>query len=529
MAILAKISTEPERTHRGMTPRGMLVQTADQLLHHPLESFCDSFFVFYSLWTLTWIVAYFVNLSLSAISPIFFLLLPVSLLALSRKTDAAQRPIAAKSARRDTLIVFIFIIVGIVLTLFLHRPDSDDEQYLGMAFSLLANPDQPIQQLPGYSGFYASTAHELWFYAITAYEPLKAMVSYVTGLPLLDSYYLLVPALMSALAVIVTYRLLRELVPEGWIIGMFFFFVVMLAWGDVHRTLANFGFVRIFQGKSVLVSAVVPALFLYFFLLVRDRGQTRYHGFLLAAAVISSLGFSRGGLVIASMLLLLLALASMKLDIPGKRSMKLLIIIAAISAAIILPFVYRNGWTLMNPSQLVYTSKGDVASTTNLEMVEFTMGFGIRAIFLMACVGASFLFVSDKNIRYLYRNFLAIFFLLLLIPWTSNFFAKMIQEYLSWRWMWVTPVPVLASVAVGGVVARIHQVSNSAVALGVFLVLAVGFTAASPRRVLSQENYASLRWPDAKLDGDSVYLRPYEKTATIKNGKLYLDGYEKGF
>ena len=98
------------------------------------------------------------------------------------------------------------------------------------------------------------------------------MVSYITGLPLLDSYYLLVPALMSALTVIVTYRLLRKLVPEGWIIGMLFFFVVMLAWGDVHRTLANFGFVRMFQGKSVLVSAVVPALFLYFFLL-RDRDQ----------------------------------------------------------------------------------------------------------------------------------------------------------------------------------------------------------------------------------------------------------------
>jgi hypothetical protein len=95
--------------------------------------------------------------------------------------------------------------------------------------------------------------------------------------------------------------------------------------------------------------------------------------------------------------------------------------------------------------------------------------------------------------------------------------------------MWVTPVPVLASVAVGGALARIRQVSNSAVALGVFLLLAVGFTAASPRRVLSEQNYTSVRWPHAKLDGGSVYLRPYEKTAAIKSGKLYLDGYEKGF
>jgi Family of unknown function (DUF6077) len=506
-----------------MPMREILAKTGDHLFTHPLESVCDSFFVFCSLWTLTWIVSYFTNLSFSQISPIFFLLLPLSVLALAFKRPATGQltPIAASRARRDSLSVLAFVIAGILLTLFLHRPDADDELYLGMAFSLLANADQPMQQLPGYgSGFGADG-----FSAITAYEPLKAMVSYITGLPLLDSYYLLIPALMSALTVIVTYRLLRELVPEGWIIGMLFFFVVMLAWGDVHRTLANFGFVRMFQGKSVFVSAVVPAVFLYFFLL-RDGAHARYHSCLLAAAVISGVGFSRGGLVIGPLLLLFLALASIKSNTPGKTK---LLIITGVSATLILAFVYHSGWNLMNPSRLVYTSKGDVESTTNLEMVEFTMGNGIRGIFLLTCVGASFLFVKDNNLRYSYRHFLAIFFLLLLIPWTSDFFAKTIQEYLSWRWMWVTPVPVLASVAVGGALARIRQVSNCAVALGVFLVLAVGFTAASPRRVLSEENYTSVRWPHAKLDGDSVYLRPYKKTAAIKSGKLYLDGYEKGF
>ena len=504
-----------------MPMREILAKTGEQLFTHPFESLCDSFFVFYALWTLTWIVAYFANLSFSAISPIFFLILPLSVLALAfKRPETGQRtPIAVSRARRDTLIVVVFVIAGILLTLFLHRPDSDDHLYLAMAFSLAANPDQPLQQLPGYG--YGSS------YAITAYEPLKAMVSYTTGLPLLDSYYLLVPALMSALTVIVTYRLLRELVPEGWIIGMLFFFVVMLAWGDVHRTLANFGFVRMFQGKSVLVSAVVPALFLYFFLL-RDRAQAQYHSVLLAAALISGVGLSRGGLVLGPLLLLFLALASIKLNTLGKHSTKLLII-TGVSVAVTLPFVYYYGWNLKNPSQLVHTSKGLVVSTTNLEMVGFTMGYGIRGIFLLTCVGASFLFVNDKGLRYSYRNFLALFFLLLLIPWTSNFFAKTIQAFLSWRWMWVTPVPVLASVAVGGALARIREVSNSAVALGIFLVLAVGFTAASPKRVLSRENRTSLRWPDAKLDGESVYLRPYQKTAAIKNGKLYLEGYEKGF
>ena len=95
--------------------------------------------------------------------------------------------------------------------------------------------------------------------------------------------------------------------------------------------------------------------------------------------------------------------------------------------------------------------------------------------------------------------------------------------------LWVMPVPVLASVAVGGALARLRQVSNFAVTLGVLLVFAAGFTAVSPRRVLSDANRTSIRWPDAKLDGDSVYLRPYGKAATVKNGKLHMDCFEEPY
>ena len=77
--------------------------------------------------------------------------------------------------------------------------------------------------------------------------------------------------------------------------------------------------------------------------------------------------------------------------------------------------------------------------------------------------------------------------------------------------------------------AKIRQISNAAVALGLFLVVALGFSAASPRRVFSEENHTSIRWPDAKLDGESIYFRPFGKTATIQDGTLHMKGYEKGF
>src|SRR5690349_20835133 len=78
-AILAAISPEQEETAGGHAPtRALLAKAVGRLFTHPLESTCDSLFVFYSLWTLSWIVCYFANLSFSVIWPIFFLLPPVS-------------------------------------------------------------------------------------------------------------------------------------------------------------------------------------------------------------------------------------------------------------------------------------------------------------------------------------------------------------------------------------------------------------------------------------------------------------------
>ena len=504
--------------------RGTVENIRDQVFANPFESLSDAFFIFYALWTLIWIASYEANLSLSAMAPLFFLAMAISVVLLSFKSPTRPRtPSEACQAHRDNLTVLILVFAGILLTLFLHRPDNDDEQYLGMALSLLANADKPIQSVPGYGAGISGQD----FNSIGAYEPLKAVVSYLTGLPLLQSYYLLVPSLMSALTVIVTYRLLRELVPEGWLFGMLFFFIVMLAWGDVHRTQANFGFVRMFQGKSVLVSAVIPALLLYFFL-ARDRARAVYYHLLLVAVLISGVGFSRGGLIIGPFVLALLGLASINFPSLG-RLPRTLLVIAGVAAAVLCVLAFHFGWTLMNPSQLVYTGRGYVSRTTNVEMIEFTMGNGFRGMFLLSCVGLGFVFVKDEKLIKVYRNFMIIFFLLLLIPWTSEFLAKSLQQYLSWRWLWVMPVPALASVAVGGALAGLRQVSNVAVAIGAFLVLAVGFAAASPRLVLSAANNTSLRWPDAKLHGDSVYLRPYGKAVNIRNGRLYIGCFERTY
>lgn len=499
--------------------RRILARAGKQITDHPVESLCDSFFIFYSLWSVAWILVFFANLTFSALLIFFFFIPPASVLALGLKPPSMDRktPLMEKAKHRENLVVLLFVAIAVLLALFLHRPDADDEWFIGMAVSLLSQSDQPIQSLPRYSDT---------TYGLPAYEPLKAIVSHITGLPLLYSYYLLIPALMSAVTVIVSYRLLRELVTDGWFFGLLFFFLVMLTWGDTHRTLANFGFVRLFQGKSVFVSAVVPAV-IFYFLRLRNTTHTKYDVLLLICAVVAGTGFSRAGWAIGPLLVLALGVASMKIE-NRSQSLRTLLAMTLIATVIVVPFVYLFGFNL-NPAQLVHTARGSVETTTNLEMLHFTIGEGFRGFFLLGCVAVSFLFVRNAELRYLYRNYLAIFFLLLLIPSASNFFAKTIHAFLSWRWMWVMPIPVLASVAIGGGAWKLRQMSNSLVAFCAFLVLAVIFAAADPRRVVSQENYTFIRWPAAKLDGDSIHLRPQNSTARIKDARLYLEGDKKGY
>ena len=484
------------------------------------DDVCDFFFVFYALWTSFWITAYVLDFSLSEITPVFYSLLPLSLVivALKPTNNNQTTAIVDPDIAQATLVVALFVLIAVVLTLFLHRPDDDDETFLAICVALLANNELPIRE--ALSVFGDST------YAVVAYEPLKAMLAHSLGVPLLTAYYLIVPSIMSALTVIVSYRLLRDLVGSGWVFGMIFFFLVMLTWGDVHRTLANFGFVRMFQGKAALVSLAVPAIIFYFYRL-RATASSSYNVVLLFAALISACGFSRGGFIIGPILVFLLALASIRLD-SASRSLKRLALATAISALLVLPFLYIFPWAV-NAPEGVHTAKGLVEATTNYEMLKFTFDDSFRGFFLLACVALGIFFLDRGAPRYAYRNYVLAFFLLLLIPGTSNFFAKIIHPFMSWRWMWIFPTPLLASVAVGGAVQRLRDKLSGSVALSAFLTVIIVFAAASPRWVISEKNRTDFRWPSAKIRGDTIYLRLQESTATINDGRLYLEGSKSGY
>ena len=144
-----------------------------------------------------------------------------------------------------------------VLSLYLARSDGDDTHYVHVASWVAANHEFPLrdvlftdQQLPA-----------IFYPPLSSYEALVGTVAAATGIAAPDLVYYVVPPVGSVLAVMATWRLLRH-----WAVPMvavaLSVAMVFLLWDAVrHRTLGNLFVGRMWHGKVLFLTVLVPVLF----------------------------------------------------------------------------------------------------------------------------------------------------------------------------------------------------------------------------------------------------------------------------
>jgi len=166
-----------------------------------------------------------------------------------------------KSSAIDQLWCFAAMTIALASTVLVNRPDQDDALYVSMAQAALDYPLLPAYGPDGLFGegfSFASFLHKP-----QVRELLVALLAYVSGLSVLDWYYILLPAASAVLFPLAAHALLRRLLPSCAGIAVFILVMFIIAWGDAHRAYGNFGFVRIFQGKGVFITVLVPMLVLW--------------------------------------------------------------------------------------------------------------------------------------------------------------------------------------------------------------------------------------------------------------------------
>jgi hypothetical protein len=417
-------------------------------------------------------------------------------------TAAGQRIKSIETDSLWTVACWISAAGAAMVTMCLHRPDADDVTYLGNAVFALDSSGVPVQTLTALANGYV----------LTSYDFIRAAFSWATGTPILVSYYIIWPAFIAVLVVVFQFRLFRLAGVKNIAIAAVVFFVVMLAWGDVHRTPANFGFVRLFQGKGPLIWLAIPAAMYYWILYTRNNRSRPL--VLLYCATIASVGFSPTGVLTSLLLVGLFSAATLitfKFTRTGWRR------VFAISLAGIYPLTiglvmrFYFGYS----SQGVHTAAGILDSANNYEILETTLlGSNLRAaLALLAILAAPILFRRNTNTVPL-QIYFWICIVLLVLPWTSEVFAKLGFMTFSWRWIYVLPFSLAMVVAVDHLGRSRWPPSLRFPAMA----LAVGiFAFSSPRWVISHENYTELRKPGFKLPNpDNIFLAPYQATAKIE-------------
>jgi hypothetical protein len=220
------------------------------------------------------------------------------------------------------LLAVLFIAVQIVVMVFYAHMDADDSFYVGTA-STDVYTDTIFSVNPYTGEAYSSLPSR---YVLSPFPVLLAVVSRLCGgLHPAIVAHVVYPVVFMGLAYMVLYQLGRKWFPkERDSRGIFLLLCALLIWfsGYSIYNSGNFQLVRIWQGKAVLASVLLPLLFYLCISIIMEK-RPSYSWLLLGMAntgccLLSSMGIILAPLVTGIFLLLgLFRFRSLKRTIKG--------------------------------------------------------------------------------------------------------------------------------------------------------------------------------------------------------------------
>ncbi len=444
---------------------------------------------------------------------------------------------------RDGLGLCAIMTLAVLFSLMTYRSDADDAFYINLAANALDNPHQPIMRFDTILGIEQFPLLGAW-YRVQSFEMLVALVSDLTGLPPYSTTHLVIAPAFSAISILTAYHFVRWFTPGRALLGAAAFLLILTAWGDVHRAYGNFGLVRMFQGKAVMATVMLPLLAVF----VLKAMDTNRRSDLMRVALtgIATVGMSSNAVAVAPMLAGVL-FAGKVLGHSDSRfklakaalPLVLIVTIASCYAALI--------FTLSDPvAENIERAWKQVSSPKhNWETVT---GEGLREKLALLGLLLLPLSVRDRQRKSVAAMF-AIAFFVLTTPWIKSAISHLFPANFSWRIFWAIPVPVLLATLFAALLTGNgshksgHRMVMATIALTIF-VLAPGNTTMSigakthtgfSWKLIDQHQLIARRVAEVTRPDDLV-LAPEEiswQLATVRDsphlviGRLmYIFGYQ---
>lgn len=470
----------------------------------------DAFIIFFATWTVTHQLSYFLGYTFFQS---WMLAIPTSFGCLTLFLLDSKKRNKNLFSKNVPLSLLAALGVGAFLTLFLYRPDADDEHYLGQAILALDFTNSKMKELPGINTGYA----------LTSYDFIRAAFSYLTSTPIIYSFYVVGPIIISTIAIIFEWKIFKLLKINHIGCAFIVFFILMLSWGDVHRSPANLGFVKFFQGKGALVWVAIPAMLFYWleFNATKDKKAL----LLLIASAICGVGFSPTGIPIALLMATLFTISSLMYQKSKVGLGKfLLILLVLIIAFIGLGFLITNYFGYHSSG--IHSHSGFRQLTNfydyfvNWEMLHFVLGDTNRFWIALIAILLSPIILKEDSASSALKTYLWACLLVLLIPVSSAIMAQFSANSFSWRWLYTFPF-VLCIILMNDYILSLNC-SKYFRASVIFCVFGIFIT--SGPLIVSSYNHTELKFSLHQLpDEKNITLRPapyFNRTTVLKNSRI---------
>src|ERR1700733_1913212 len=267
-----------------------------------LEIFCS--------WTLAYELCLLFGAPVISIPVLFILFIFPMLLVSARHWRAA----AMERVERPVLAALLLIALAVgSFALVARRPDSDDILFFYRALVSVTELDKPMSaedsplDTPGVT--IGTVLHHM-----TSYEMLAAMAARLFRLDPLRVYYNAMPFIAAAILPFVYYFLYREfdVGKLASIVATMLALLFLFIDGNTHRSFGNFAFVRLWQGKCIVITVLLPATFLLTRTFLMRPGKMAF--FRLAMVGISGVGFSDVGVYLIPVMVLATTIAYLVIE-----------------------------------------------------------------------------------------------------------------------------------------------------------------------------------------------------------------------
>lgn len=412
----------------------------------------------------------------------------------------------------DYLIVTVIAITTLALSYAISRSDLDDAFYAAVAAFTSSNPAHALTMGDPMLG---EIGLPLIFpsYRFASFELLSGAGGYFFSVPAIDFYYIYLLPIWVVTSVVVIFLLAKEMVPKNWLLTGCLAVLLTLLLGEMHRSPANFSFVRIFQGKAVFLSVLVPAIFYLTARYFSDRG-TRADLLLLGCCQVSSVGLTNFGMLMGP-IAGFSALISNVLLARGDNSKKFL----CAFSVLFIPLPYLIIVALESQGSPILTFGSESASNV------WASVFGTHQQYLVGILLlAGPVLAKDSVTRWRLAIPPLFLYAILLNPFLSEFISKYVTTPpVYWRVIWSFPILLFVAISLCMIIQELlDRRFHFLIRLLLFLVVYFAGLYSLPFNTLREQNIGTIvGFADWKIPKDHLNVSKIAMT-NIKNGGRIL-------